>query len=57
MVKKAKAKASKKSVKAKKAKKFVCDACGMVVAVEEPCACDPCDITCCGQDMRALSCC
>ena len=57
MVKKAKVKAAKKSVKIKKGNKYVCDACGMVVSVEQACACDPCGISCCGEPMQAVCCC
>ncbi len=58
MVKKAKAKVAKKNAKMKKGSKYVCDACGMVVTVEEPCTCDPCEgISCCGEEMRAVCSC
>lgn len=57
MVKKAKAKAAKKNMKSKKGAKYVCDACGMLVTVEEPCTCDSCGISCCGEPMRAVCCC
>lgn len=56
MVKKAKSKVAKKGLKAKDKLKYTCDACGMIVAVEEPCTCDSCDIVCCGEAMRAVSC-
>ena len=52
MVKKAKAKVTKKASKAKKGMKLVCDACGAAVTVDKACTCDPCGITCCGEEMR-----
>jgi hypothetical protein len=57
MKKKARAKNVKTGAKAKKGEKYVCDACGMVITVDKACGCDPCGITCCGQDMSPLSCC
>ena len=57
MVKKAKAKAAKKTSKAKKGTKLVCDACGMAVTVDKACGCDPCGISCCGEEMRISGCC
>jgi hypothetical protein len=57
MAKKAKAKSLKVKAKVKKGTKFVCDSCGVVVAVDKACECDPCDIACCGQNMRLVSCC
>lgn len=56
MTKKAKAKSAKTGAKAKKGAKYVCDACGMIVTVDEACSCDPCAISCCGQDMALLTC-
>ena len=60
MVKKGKAKSTtmKAKAKAKKGEKYVCGACGMTVVVDKECCCDdPCDITCCGEDMKIVSCC
>jgi len=54
MVKKTR-KARAKSKAAKK-RKYTCDTCGIVLSVDEACSCDPCDIICCGQDMRAVVC-
>ncbi len=48
--------AKKTGAKTKKGSKYVCDACGMVVTVDQACGCDPCDIICCGQDMSLLGC-
>jgi predicted RNA-binding protein with PUA domain len=32
---------------------YVCEACGLVVSVDEVCGCvDVCDIICCGQPMK-----
>ncbi|MDD5195097.1 MAG: hypothetical protein PHQ96_05445 [Candidatus Omnitrophica bacterium] len=55
---KAKSKAKKAAVssKAKKGEKYVCDSCGMIVAVDKGCSCEACDIVCCGQDMQAVTC-
>lgn len=55
MVKKAKAKRVK-IVKAKKAAKYTCNECGVVLSVDNPCSCAPCDLTCCGQAMELLAC-
>lgn len=52
-----KVKAAKKNTKMKKGAKYVCDDCGVVVSVDEPCGCDPCAISCCGTPMRAACCC
>lgn len=56
MVKRGKTKSAKKSVKARKGARYVCNACGMTVAVDKECCCDPCDLTCCGQNMTLLTC-
>ena len=37
--------------KAKTGDRYVCDECGMVVSVEEPCTCDACGIVCCDLPM------
>lgn len=37
--------------KAKTGDRYVCDECGMVVSVEEPCTCDACGIVCCDVPM------
>lgn len=50
------AKTKKKINKTKKGNKYVCDSCGMIVAVDTECDCDPCGMSCCGSDMRLLSC-
>jgi len=52
-----KTKRTKIGAKAKKGAKYICDACGMIVTVDKECACDPCDITYCSQDMTLLTCC
>ncbi len=43
--------------KKEKGAKLTCDVCGMVVAVEDPCGCDDCDLLCCDRPMRETSCC
>ncbi|MGE5279298.1 MAG: hypothetical protein ACM3L6_00955 [Deltaproteobacteria bacterium] len=35
---------------------YTCSACGLVLSVEDPCNCDPCDVICCGQDMEVGVC-
>jgi hypothetical protein len=59
--KKAPAKAPAKAAAAKPAKKkgsvakgdkLYCDACGIVVTVDEPCGCAVMDIVCCGKAMK-----
>lgn len=55
MVKKVKAKSAKISSKAQKGDKYTCDACGMIITVDNDCSCEPCGITCCDQDMRLLA--
>ena len=57
MVKKGKTESAKTGSKAKKGTKFVCDSCGMVITSAKECGCDPCDIVCCGQEMKVMSCC
>jgi hypothetical protein len=34
-----------------KGSKYKCEECGVVVAVDEPCECEPCDLVCCGVPM------
>ena len=36
----------------KKGTKYKCDACGMVVVIEEACGCHECDLVCCGVPMK-----
>ncbi len=55
MVKKAKAKKVKRA-KAKKGNKYTCNECGVVLSVDSPCSCNPCDITCCGEPMELMVC-
>ncbi|MGD0663987.1 MAG: hypothetical protein ABSD38_38625 [Syntrophorhabdales bacterium] len=46
------AKISKKKVRS--GDRYSCEACGLVVSVDEVCGCvDACDIICCGQQMKA----
>ncbi len=37
--------------RAKKGDRYVCDECGMVISVDEPCGCDACEIVCCDVPM------
>ncbi len=39
---------------AKKGEKYKCDECGLVVVVEDPCACQTCDVVCCGAPMKPV---
>lgn len=55
MIKKAKAKMVK-GRKAKKGLKYTCNSCGIVLSVDNTCSCDPCDLICCGEPMRAMVC-
>lgn len=57
MEKKTKRKGAESGLKLKKGEKYACDACGMVVTVDKSCGCDPCDIICCGNNMKAITCC
>lgn len=54
MVKKAKAKGVKEP-KAKK-DKYTCESCGLVLSVDNACSCDPCDVMCCGENMKVMAC-
>jgi hypothetical protein len=37
--------------KAKTGDRYVCDECGMIISVDEPCGCDTCEIVCCDVPM------
>jgi hypothetical protein len=37
---------------AKKGTRYECEECGMAVMVENPCECEPCQMTCCGVPMK-----
>jgi hypothetical protein len=37
--------------KQNKGAKYKCEECGVVVVVDEPCGCEPCDLVCCGVPM------
>ena len=36
----------------KKDEKYECGECGLVVVVDNPCGCSPCDLVCCGAPMK-----
>jgi len=38
----------------KKGEKYTCEDCGLVVLIEEPCGCEPCEIVCCGEPMKPV---
>lgn len=53
MKKKSANKTAKKTAKSKKASRYSCMSCGLVVTVDNICGCvDACDIICCGEDMK-----
>jgi len=57
MAGKMKKKTVKRATKSNKGEKYFCDVCGLTVKVDKECSCNPCDIVCCGQDMKAVGCC
>jgi len=38
----------------KKGEKYKCEECGLIVLIEEPCGCEPCDLICCGEPMNPV---
>ena len=36
----------------KKGEKYECENCGLVVVVEDACACEPCELVCCSVPMK-----
>jgi hypothetical protein len=36
----------------KKGEKYKCEQCGLVVVVEDACACEPCELVCCSVPMK-----
>ncbi|MFB0561350.1 MAG: hypothetical protein ACETWM_09085 [Candidatus Lokiarchaeia archaeon] len=38
----------------KKGDKYKCEDCGIVLIVEDPCGCAPCDIICCDAPMKQV---
>jgi hypothetical protein len=38
----------------KKGEKYNCEECGLVISVEDPCGCEPCEIVCCGEPMKPV---
>ena len=38
----------------KKGDKYKCEECGLVIAVEDPCGCETCEIVCCDQPMKPV---
>jgi len=46
-------KSVKKTAKTKKASRYSCNACGLIVTVDNVCGCvEECDIICCGEEMK-----
>jgi hypothetical protein len=37
-----------------KGSKYKCEECGIVVVVDEPCDCTPCNLICCGVPMQEV---
>ncbi len=49
-----KKKSVKKATKSKKASRYSCNVCGLLITVDNICGCvDACDIICCGGQMKA----
>jgi hypothetical protein len=42
-------------VKEQKDAKYKCEKCGVVIAVDEPCGCEPCDLVCYGVPMVEMA--
>jgi len=38
----------------KKAERYKCDQCGLVVLVEDVCGCEDCDVVCCRVPMKPV---
>ncbi len=38
----------------KKDEKYECGECGLVVVVDHPCGCSPCDLICCDVPMKEV---
>lgn len=44
---------TKKAKRSKRNSRYICEACGMIVTVDNVCNCvDACDIICCGKEMK-----
>ncbi len=41
--------------KVQKGAKYKCEECGVVVVVDEPCGCAPCDLVCCSVPMVPMT--
>ena len=39
----------------KKGDKYQCEDCGLVLMIDEPCGCEPCEIVCCGTPMKPVA--
>ena len=39
----------------KKGDKYHCEDCGLILMVNEPCGCEPCEIVCCGTPMKPVA--
>ncbi len=37
-----------------KGEKYECEDCGLVVAIEDPCGCETCELVCCGEPMKPV---
>jgi hypothetical protein len=38
----------------KKGEEYKCEECGLVVVVQDPCACEPCELVCCSVPMKPV---
>lgn len=38
----------------KKGAKYKCEECGLIVMIDEPCGCAPCDLVCCDVAMKEV---
>ena len=39
----------------KKGEKYVCEECGLVIAVEDPCGCETVELVCCSVPMKPVT--
>jgi hypothetical protein len=38
----------------KKGEKYMCEECGLIVVVDDPCACEPVELVCCNVPMKPV---
>jgi hypothetical protein len=39
----------------KKGEKYMCEECGLVIAIEDPCGCEPVELVCCSVPMKPVT--